>query len=83
MFSGYKLYKLQYQSSLFRRHQNIAYIISANNEFTASLSVTIHGHFGLDKHDALKYQYKSLGFAAWWLLQHTRGYKPFETIINY
>lgn len=58
------------------------YNIDANGEFTVSLSVTIHDHFGLDKHDALTYQYKNLGFPAWWLLQHTRGYKPFETIIN-
>jgi hypothetical protein len=33
----------------------------------------------LDKADALKYQAKHRGFAAWWLLQHTRGYKPFVT----
>jgi hypothetical protein len=58
------------------------YNIDTNGEFTVSLSVTIHDHFGLDKHDALTYQYKNLGFPAWWLLQHTRGYKPFETIIN-
>jgi len=48
----------------------------------ADVLVTVHDHFGLDKHDALTYQDQHLGFAAWWLLQHTRGYRPFETIIH-
>ena len=43
--------------------------------------VTIYDNFGLDKHDALIYQGKHAGFAAWWLLQHTRGFKPFVTKI--
>lgn len=50
----------------------------------------IYDHFGLDKNDVLKYQSKGLlsdpfnagiGFAAWWRLQHTRGYKPLRTMI--
>jgi hypothetical protein len=45
----------------------------------ADVEVTIYDNYGLDKADALKYQGKHLGFAAWWLLQHTRSYKPFVT----
>lgn len=45
------------------------------------VTVTIKDHFGLDKHDALEYQDYHPGFAAWWLLQHTRNFKPFETKI--
>lgn len=47
--------------------------------WTADIEVTIYDNFGLDKNDALTYQGKHSGFAAWWLLQHTRGYKPFQT----
>ncbi|MDQ8003308.1 MAG: DUF3289 family protein [Pedobacter sp.] len=47
--------------------------------WSADVEVTIIDHFGLDKADALKYQAKHRGFAAWWLLQHTRAYKPFVT----
>jgi hypothetical protein len=47
----------------------------------ADIEVTIYDNFGLDKHDALIYQGKHSGFAAWWLLQHTRGFKPFVTKI--
>lgn len=46
------------------------------------VEVTIRDHFGLDKNDALTYQGWHSGFAAWWLLQHTRGYKPFETVVK-
>ncbi|SOD20569.1 DUF3289 family protein, partial [Pedobacter xixiisoli] len=45
----------------------------------ADVEVTIYDNFGLDKHDALHYQASHPGFAAWWLLQHTRNYKPFVT----
>jgi hypothetical protein len=47
--------------------------------WTADIEVTIYDNFGLDKHDALTYQGNHDGFAAWWLLQHTRGHKPFQT----
>ena len=50
-----------------------------SNLWYADVEVTIYDNYGLDKADALKYQGKHLGFAAWWLLQHTRGYKPFVT----
>ena len=54
------------------------------HKWTASITVKIKDHFGLDKNDALTYQNKHAGFAAWWILQHCRGYKPFETnlVIN-
>ncbi|MEO1624416.1 MAG: DUF3289 family protein [Bacteroidota bacterium] len=39
-------------------------------------------HFGLDKADALKYQWWHSGFAAWWILQHKRGYVPFRTVMR-
>ena len=47
----------------------------------ADIEVTIYDNFGLDKNDALMYQGKHAGFAAWWLLQHTKGFKPFVTKI--
>lgn len=47
----------------------------------ADIEVTIFDNFGLDKNDALMYQGKHAGFAAWWLLQHTKGFKPFVTKI--
>jgi hypothetical protein len=50
--------------------------------WSATITVTIHDHFGLDKLDAQKYQYLNYGFADWWLLQHDRDYIPFETIVH-
>lgn len=51
--------------------------------WTAIVTVTIYDHFGLDKHDATTYQGYSDGFAAWWLLQHTRGYVPMTTVVTF
>ncbi|MDB5132765.1 MAG: hypothetical protein JWR02_2514 [Mucilaginibacter sp.] len=56
-----------------------------NGHWSATLDITIHDDFGLDKNDALTYQTflgANVGFADWWLLQHTRGYVPFETIVH-
>lgn len=50
-----------------------------NGLIEVDLTVTIYDHYGLDKHDALTYQSVNVGFADWWLLQHTRGYVPFIT----
>ncbi|MEO8174772.1 MAG: DUF3289 family protein, partial [Sediminibacterium sp.] len=58
------------------------FTIDASGNWTAEVLVTIHDHFGVDKHDALAYQSSDTGFASWWLLQHTRDYVPFETVIT-
>lgn len=58
---------------------NNFWINPVSHKWTASITVKIKDHFGLDKHDALTYQNNHAGFAAWWILQHCRGYKPFET----
>lgn len=58
--------------------------------WAVKVTIIIYDHFGLDKNDALTYQstgWRSdpinagAGFAAWWRLQHRRGYKPFRTMI--
>jgi Protein of unknown function (DUF3289) len=54
----------------------------ATKDWIADITVTVHDHFGLDKHDALTYQGSHLGFGAWWILQHLRGYRTFETIVK-
>ncbi|WP_376717536.1 DUF3289 family protein [Mucilaginibacter terrae] len=53
-----------------------------NGYWSATLDITIHDHFGLDKIDALTYQKYHYGFADWWILQHKRDYRPFETVIH-
>ena len=58
-------------------------INAITHKWTADLNITIKDHFGLDKNDALTYQNSHAGFAAWWILQHCRGYKPFETKISF
>jgi hypothetical protein len=58
------------------------FTIDVSGKWSANVTVTIHDHFGLDKNDALTYQDYHTGFASWWLLQHTRDYIPFETIIT-
>ena len=54
-------------------------INATTHKWKAKITVTIKDHFGLDKNDVLNYQYQHKWFAAWWLLQHTRNYIPFET----
>lgn len=56
------------------------YYYLGNGKWSLTVTITIHDHFGLDKHDALKFQSSHPGFAAWWILQHQRGYVPFETV---
>lgn len=50
-------------------------------EWTTELVVQIYDHFGLDDNDLNPYQYFHFGFAAWWILQHKKGYKPLRTNI--
>jgi hypothetical protein len=54
----------------------------ATGDWIADITVTVHDHFGLDKHDALVYQEWHEGFPSWWALQHLKGYRPFETVIK-
>ena len=58
-------------------------INATTHKWTADLNITIKDHFKLDKNDALTYQNSHAGFAAWWILQHCRGYKPLETKISF
>jgi len=50
-------------------------------EWEGTFFFEVTDHFGLDKRDVLKFQSKHSGFAAWWLLQHKRDYRPFKTKI--
>ncbi len=50
-----------------------------NGKFIAVIEVTIMDHFGLDKNDVVSKQHMHDGFSAWWILQHNRGYVPFQT----
>ena len=59
-----------------------SFTINTTGDWSAVVTVTIHDHFGLDKPDALNYQNYHQGFPSWWLLQHTRNYTPFETIVT-
>jgi Protein of unknown function (DUF3289) len=70
---------------------------ASGGKWTAEFKFVIRDHFGLDVRDVLKFQRRPMqqdfvtgvlrhvpqldGFPAWWLLQHTRGYAPFETIM--
>jgi hypothetical protein len=58
------------------------FYISANGKWDAEVTVSIYDHFGLDKLDALSYQNYHIGFAAWWILQHARGFVPFITKVT-
>jgi uncharacterized protein DUF3289 len=51
-------------------------------DWSGSFFFEINDHFGLDRSDVLKYQGINDGFAAWWLLQHVRGFIPFRTKIR-
>ena len=56
--------------------------MNAKGNWSATVGVTIYDHFGLDKHDVLKYQSYHQGFAAWYILQAT-CYRPFVTKIQF
>ncbi len=60
-----------------------------SREWEITLYFQIFDNFGLDdgdleKFQGIKYTYHNWnqGFAAWWILQHIRGYKPFRTEIR-
>lgn len=66
-------------------------------KYTATVTVKLYDSFGLDTPDIMgveslsqkywipkdKYDIYLDGFKAWWLLQHTRGYKPLEVHIYF
>ncbi len=56
--------------------------VSSDGKWNADVTVTIRDHFGLDKNDALVYQEWHQGFPSWWMLQHMRNYRPFETVVK-
>ncbi len=58
------------------------FYLFTNGKWEADVTVVVYDHFGLDKLDALTYQNKHDGFASWWLLQHTRGFVPYNTKIT-
>ena len=58
------------------------YYSPENSYWVADIYFEVYDHFGMDKNDAITYQSKFLGFAAWWILQHQRNYKPFVTLIK-
>ncbi|MEM7036069.1 MAG: DUF3289 family protein [Bacteroidota bacterium] len=48
------------------------------NSYEVDINLRLYDHFGLDKPDIEK-KYKWLaGFRAWYVLQHNRGYRPFQ-----
>ncbi len=55
-----------------------------NGKWTATFIITIKDWFGVDSNDVTTYQngFFGNGFAAWWLLQHKRGYPPVQTIVS-
>jgi Protein of unknown function (DUF3289) len=52
--------------------------LALTREWSMDIFVEISDNFGLDRDDVLTYQNKNVGFAAWWVLQRQRGYKPFK-----
>ncbi|MEL7005350.1 MAG: hypothetical protein AAFN93_21845, partial [Bacteroidota bacterium] len=67
----------------------------ANNEWSGTFYFVVYDNFGLDNQDLIDFQgyYDILngtgsplnfnrGFAAWWILQHRRGYVPFRTEVR-
>jgi Protein of unknown function (DUF3289) len=50
--------------------------------WSADFYFEVTDHFGLDRHDAIAYQGYHSDFAAWWALQHRKGFKPFKTKIT-
>ncbi len=55
---------------------------SNSKVWQCSFYFEILDHFGLDHHDAILYQGKHSGFAAWYRLQHDKKYLPFFTKIK-
>lgn len=52
------------------------------NKMNIVVEVTIKDHFGLDKHDAVSKDFFHHGFQSWWVLQHRKGFIPFNTKVT-
>lgn len=50
------------------------------NKYKANLNLVLYDHFGLDPEDVIEYDYDL--FESWFVLQHSRGFKPFMTKIE-
>ena len=63
--SAYKIYILDYE-------------LTSPNTFSCKLRIDVYDNFGLDEKDVRKF-YALVGFRAWYVLQHYRGFRPFLT----
>lgn len=61
-------------------------VVKLLNDYTIDYQITLWDHFGLDIED-MKKRFNSSpakeAFAAWFTLQHLRGYRPFITKITF
>ena len=73
-----RFFKLKPDAILFCLNEN-DFTIDKNGNYTGHITVKMEDGFGLDVHDVDSKGGLHPGFMAWWLLQHTRGYKPFTT----
>jgi len=60
----------------------VFYDYVSDTNFKGKLKVFIYDDFGLDKPDVMKKYGDLIGFRAWFVLQHQRGYKPFVTVVE-
>ncbi len=58
------------------------FAIDKSGNYSAALSFYMEDAFGLDRNDVFSKGFIHPGFESWWLLQHTRGYLPFKTIVQ-
>ena len=57
------------------------YELISKDTFNCKLRIKIYDHYGLDRADVDKNDWH-VGFKAWYILQHVRGYRPFLTCME-
>ncbi|MBX2927940.1 MAG: DUF3289 family protein [Saprospiraceae bacterium] len=89
-YYGYQILINDTEETKVRMSNNEFVYDPVTKNWSAAMYFIVVDHFGLDQGDVLNYQQRpflrdpldyGVGFAAWWRLQHTRGYKPFRTQI--
>lgn len=79
---GFQILVNDSEYTYFYYYPNSYEIDSSTGRWKVTICFEIVDHFGLDAGDAIDFQpYPIVGdwFAAWWVLQHQRGYIPFKT----
>lgn len=58
------------------------YELISEDTFNCKLHIKLYDNYGLDKKDVSKFDWLHVGFRSWYVLQHIKGYRPFQTFME-